>query len=281
MRNGIYLYSSFIAELYFRWIIWHNNGGVSLSLQEKLCRIIEFVFASVRFPRISQLEKGMGEYPILQCPALETLKDCAGIPESADQGKAAFHCRSYSGFQSSVCAVKLCWSWCWLKSLSCIYTNLFLIVSPAQLWPTVWCFSRWYPGGTWAALSQELLCAGSVDADTQFWERMKSIAHVPWSLGWRLASCMQQCRCNPGGGLHNGAGAEFAASGSEGQTWCREGAKSPDGGKAGTGPEVSTVTVSCPEGLQQPGLVTGLDANLQRELRYILHFFHQTTLSEH
>lgn len=54
----------------------------------------------------------------------------------------------------------------------------------------------------------------------------------------------QQCRCNPGGGLHNGAGAEFAASGSEGQTWCREGAKSPDGGKAGTGPEVSAVTAA-------------------------------------
>lgn len=60
MRNGIYLYSSFIAELYFRWIIWQNNGGVSLSLREKLCRIIEFVFASVRFPRICQLERHGG-----------------------------------------------------------------------------------------------------------------------------------------------------------------------------------------------------------------------------
>lgn len=55
--NSSYLYSSFIAELYFGWIMWWNKSGFYFSIQEKVRRKNEFVFVALRFLRTSQLER--------------------------------------------------------------------------------------------------------------------------------------------------------------------------------------------------------------------------------
>lgn len=162
MHNSSYLYSSFIAELYFKWIIWWSKSGFWLSFQEKVCRKNEFIFVSVRFLRTCPRERHSWT-SVWQCPTLEALQDCAGIPKSAGWNKLPFIAglvlAARTAFVLQILLKQM------LASVLVLHLcMLFLIVSPALRWPV-------------QSGSLKMVTRSSLGSTGQFWERMKWVSN--------------------------------------------------------------------------------------------------------